>query len=220
MTLRKKFIALLSDEHSQNIIMDSADSIIDYIANDEIISSLPVVGTLANIGKASISFRDRLLIKKISMFLKHIQTIPKSELDDFLSEIEDEEYREKIGEKILILLDSADCDDKAKIIGALFKKLISKELSSDEFDMFSHTVDKINFFELHLLRHSHVNEYSMQEIGPLFLPFRIVSFQVELCKHEPNALFGDQTQTDYVKQVFSLTKYGKKFVQCLNEVYD
>ncbi|ENM5912933.1 hypothetical protein I2709_001239 [Vibrio mimicus] len=219
MSLSKKFISLLKDENSQTALIDGADAVAGYLADDELLSSIPVVNTMVSVGKGALSYRDRKLVKKISIFLSRLEDVEAHKITEFVDRLENDDYREKVGDKLLTLLDRADDDEKAKIIGGLFKLYVTNRITRDTFDVLAHTVDRVHFFELHHLRHMYKNEYSMQDIGPLFLPFRIVKLEVKYFKHSPNALFGEYAKEDHVVQTYELTSIGKQLVSFLNELY-
>ncbi|EOX4459413.1 hypothetical protein ACJ5M8_004535 [Vibrio antiquarius] len=68
MSLSKKFISLLKDENSQTALIDGADAVAGYLADDELLSSIPVVNTMVSVGKVALSYRDRKLVKKNKHF--------------------------------------------------------------------------------------------------------------------------------------------------------
>ena len=219
MSLIAKFIDLLKNKEIQELLINNSEAIFDQFCDDDLIKSIPIINNLTNAGKTVLSFRDRYLIRKIGIFLDQINDVTEEDLNKFLEKLEAEGYRKKIGEKILILLDRSDDDEKAKITGVLFKKYIRGDISKDHFELLCEAVNKSFFFNLHFLRHGYVNPNIMVEIGPLFLPYRMVKIEIEYIKHNPNAVFGDQKKKDHVKQKYSLTVWGEKLVEILNEIY-
>ena len=201
------------------MLINNSEIILDQFCEDELIQSIPILNNLTNAGKAVLSFRDRYLVRKIGIFLNQISDVNEKELNTFLENLDKENYRKKIGEKLLILLDSSDDEEKAKVTGELFKRYIKDELSKENFELLCHAVNKTYFFHLHLLRHCHVNPNTMVDIGPLFLPYRIVKIEVEYIKNNPNAIYGDHKKEDHVKQNYSLTVWGEQLVKILNELY-
>lgn len=219
MRLGKKFISVLNDEHCQSALIDNADAIVNYLIEDDALSAIPLVGNIISGGKAVLAYRDRKLIKKISVFLNQLETVSQDEISVFLSKLEDEEYREAIGEKLLTLLDRADDDEKAKVLGELFKRYIRGEINKENFELLSHAIDRVFFFDLHLLRHSHHNQYTMKDLGPLFIPFRIVKLDIRYIKHDPSAFMGETVAPDHIRQEYELTSLGQKLVSVLNQLY-
>ncbi len=217
MSIKKNFLALLKDENSQNVIIENAEAILDSVIDNDVIDSIPILGSLTSIGKAYMAFKDRQLIGKIGVFLKQLQNLSQEEINDFLDN--EAQKPEEIGEKLLIILDRVETDDKAKVIGEIFAQYIQQKIIKDNFDILCHAVDRVYFFELHLLRHSYSNEYSMLDIGPLFLPFRITQQKFELIKHDPTAFWGEQKKPDHIKVTYQLTGLGKILVNILNKIY-
>lgn len=220
MSLRQEFLKLLSDKECQNLIISNSEVILDNFCDDALVKSIPILSNLTNAGKAILSFRDRYLIRKIGIFLYQLESLDSYTIENFFSKLESDSYRNKIGEKILILLDSADDDEKAKITGELFKRFVSKKMSKDTFDLICETVNKTFFFNLHLFRHGHINPNIMLDIGPLFLPFRMVKLELEYIKHDPHAVFGEQIKQDHIKQTYTPTIWGKELITILNDLYD
>ncbi|MFH1217781.1 MAG: hypothetical protein V1706_14900 [Pseudomonadota bacterium] len=217
MSLKKNFLALLKDENGQNFIIDNAEVILDSALESDAIKAVPILGNLANIGKAYISFKDRQLINKIAKFLEQLKVVSPKELNDFLEN--DAQDPEALGEKVLVVLDRVETDEKAKIIGVLLVQYIRGIITKDDFDLLCHAVDRVYFFELHMLRHCHSNEHTMLDVGPLFLPFRITKQNLEIMKHDPMALFGGQKKPDHVKNTYQLTRLGETLVRILKEIY-
>ncbi|MDG4474661.1 hypothetical protein [Thiovibrio frasassiensis] len=219
MSLSSKFIDLLRDKNCRDLLINNSEVILDQICEDELIKSIPIISNLTNTGKAVLAFRDRYLIRKIGIFLNQINSVDQESLSKFLEKLDKEGYRKKVGEKLLILLDKADDDEKAKVTGELFKRYVSEEISKDTFELLCEAVNKTFFFNLHHLRHGHVNPNIMVDIGPFFLPYRMVKIDLEYIKHNPDALFGEHVKPDHISQSYTLTFWGKELVRILNEIY-
>ena len=120
------------------IAEDIAEVTLDNIMDDGLGRDLPIVGTVVGLARAAVSVRDRLLLKKILLFLHELGTVPKEERQAFVQKLaEDTQFERRVGERLLMLLDRHDHLDKPRLLARIFGAYIGGAINHDRFEQFS-----------------------------------------------------------------------------------
>jgi len=128
----------------KDVSIDLVELSLDNLLEDGIAKDIPILKTLIGVGQTVANIRDRLFLKKILAFLSEINKISKEEREEMVYEIDSSnEYKIKVGEKIIYLLDKADDHQVARVIGILFCAFIKAEISYDEFAQSSAIINSI-----------------------------------------------------------------------------
>ena len=99
---------------------------------DEVLTQIPIFGTLAKLYKVGIGIREHLFIRKVHGFLFQLKDISDSKRMKFINELSNDARKEKeFGETIIMILESLDNLTKSKIIGNVIKALIEKNINYD-----------------------------------------------------------------------------------------
>jgi hypothetical protein len=148
-----------------SISKDMLEIGLDSILDDGLLKDIPAVGTLISLTKIGANIKDRLFIKKLIHFLYETQNIPKSDREEIIEKInESDDYKTKVGEKLIFIIDKADDLVKAQLIGKLFNAVLKKQLG---YSMFIRCTEAINnTFEPDLMWFlKRVNPDSIEHIG-------------------------------------------------------
>ena len=87
---------------------------LDEILEDGIIKEIPVVKTIQAFYKTVITISDKILIKKIVLFLNRLNDVSKEIIDDFVTKLDKEpKFKKEIGEKLLLILEKSDDYEKS-----------------------------------------------------------------------------------------------------------
>lgn len=102
-----------------SVMANMSESIIDSMTN------LPIVSLIRTTG----DIRDYLFLKKILSFLNGIKDIKSSTRKRMIAKIEkSEDYRHKVGEKLLYIIDRCDDNEKVSYIAAAFCAFLKKKI--------------------------------------------------------------------------------------------
>lgn len=108
----------------------------DVLVNITKLSSdliLPIKSIL-NLYNGIISIKDAILIQKLKLFLFELNKTNIEERTKLVQKIDNDlNYKTKVGEKIILILDQADDNEKASIIGKLFSCIVEGKINYDEF---------------------------------------------------------------------------------------
>lgn len=131
-------------EEIDSITVDMLEVGLDSLLSNEVLINIPVIGTITNFGKIAISVRDRLFIKKLLMFLNKVKEVSFKERQNMIKKIQDsEKEQERIGEKLLYIIDKCDDSEKAKMIGKLFVTFLREEIDISLFLRASNIVNNL-----------------------------------------------------------------------------
>lgn len=147
-------------------------STIKYEAFNEVLfenlaTQIPVVALMVGLGKAGVAVKDYLFLKKLASFLYKLQDIDESDRIEEISKIElNPDYRTGVGEKIVYIIDRCEDDEKAGVVGELFKAYLKSEIDYDDFLRMVSSVEKLLLEDLKYFVNSSF-EYDVSEAGDL-----------------------------------------------------
>jgi hypothetical protein len=121
---------------SLNLSKDYAEIGLDKLLDEGLLKEIPVIKTLVAIIKTGIAVRERFLIKKFLVFLEEFKSdnIEKKILEKFKKDFgEDEKFRNKTTEQILVIIEGLDSIKKAKILAHLFSAYLKKLIDWKRF---------------------------------------------------------------------------------------
>ena len=121
-----------SDLHSA--FAGVAEALADTFAEDGLAKDLPVIGTIVSLARLGRNVQDRLFMQKLLRFLSELNSAPPRQRTEMISKIEQSgEFRVKVGEKLLYIVDACEDHAAASIVGQLFLAFLQEKLSYDEF---------------------------------------------------------------------------------------
>ena len=97
----------------------------------ETYKDVPYVGSLLKLGKVFINIKDWWFTKKLAKFLKASEDIDDETKIQFYSSLSQEDYR-RISAYLIHLLSTAEEEDKALIMGSIYKARLMNRINNDE----------------------------------------------------------------------------------------
>lgn len=168
--LHNDLIDSFNKESLVELSTDIAELLIDSKINSDLIKDIPVIGSLVKLFKSGASIRDYLFLKKLSIFLFELSKISIHKRNSFLLKAEnDRSFKQKIGEKLLILLEKFDDNDKSILLANALKALIEEKITYKTFVILSQSIEKFSLV------------YAEDFIK--FYAFSSKEFQREVCEH-------------------------------------
>ena len=108
---------------------DIGEIMIDAMLNDGLLQEIPVMRTIVGMGKCIRNVYDALFAKKLISFLIPIKDVsPEKRAKAIKKWEEDENYKGKVGETLLGMIQRCDDAVKAKWLSKLFYELVLKRL--------------------------------------------------------------------------------------------
>ncbi len=143
-TLKKSDLSVIS--------RDISEIGIDILLEDGVFKDIPIINSLYGLYKTGKGIRDYLFFKKVLTFLSGLSDVPIEERKKFLVNLEnDPNFKQKVGEYLIILLDKLDDLNKPIWLANAFKAFCNAEIDSIQFQCLGYAIDKVLFCEISYL---------------------------------------------------------------------
>ncbi|SHJ12957.1 hypothetical protein [Clostridium magnum] len=126
-------------KESQDPVLDIAEIGLDSIFDSKLIDEVPVLKSIAAVCKIGLNIRDRYFANKILSFINEFKKnkLDEKKYNEFKTKMENQDYKSKVTETIIVRLDALDDINKTIIIAKLVSAFINKKISWEEFLEFS-----------------------------------------------------------------------------------
>lgn len=122
---------------------------IDQIIDEGILKDIPVVGWIAKGLSVSRSISDRILFHKILRFLIALDENSEGSREEFCKKINDDpDFKKRVGEHLLILLNKIDAIDKASFLAKCFNYFLTGVIDHDYFIDLSSVIERSTIADL------------------------------------------------------------------------
>jgi hypothetical protein len=158
--LELKIIDEVGQEKLSELTLDYAELSLDFFMENDVLKDIPLFGTFFKFFKTATNIKDQIFLKKLYSFLFHLKDIPLNKRVEFINNLEDS--KQKVGEKLLILIEKLDDLDKPKMISNLFRAVIEEKISYEEFLIISNAVANSYINDLKKLKSKNIS-YDIQE---------------------------------------------------------
>ncbi|MCX6351316.1 MAG: hypothetical protein NTX03_05585 [Bacteroidetes bacterium] len=142
-SLEVSLINEVTGDNLKELLVEGAEITIDHFLEESVLKEIPFFGTLYKATKAAFGLRESIFAKKVFKFLIELKDIPKEKREEFINNLEEnKEYRQKVGEKLIILIEQLDDIEKPQIIGKLLMAAINEDITYEGFLRLSSIVQK------------------------------------------------------------------------------
>lgn len=132
--LSNAFSETIKDTNLKDISVDISEILVDNLLEDGILKDIPIIGTILKLGKFSLNLKDHLFIKKIIYFISELKEVSPKKRNEIISKIDNsEEYRTKIGEKLLFIIDKCEDRIESEYVAKFFKAFLNEEIYYSDF---------------------------------------------------------------------------------------
>ncbi|MDU0370586.1 hypothetical protein ACFPAF_09305 [Hymenobacter endophyticus] len=151
-----------------DISKDVLEATFDSVLDEGLIKDIPVLNTVHSLFKIGSSIKEKIFINMLLKFLFELKDIAIDKRIDFVNKLQDGEYRDKAGEKIIVILDKLDDSDKASMVGVIFRACVQGKLKFVDFLRLSHIINVAFLDDLYLLKNGfyadgHSATYHLQD---------------------------------------------------------
>jgi len=199
-------------------VTDYAEALIHSCVESEILKEIPVISTGVATIKAYLQYREGKFKKKVEAFVDAVGEMSSEEWRAFSSILESKGKKEQFINELLEIIENASSEQKAKIIGGIFRRLVREEI---EFDVFEDQVRFTNdMLVLHIFNfmHSYHNPYILEDsLGDVLVPYRMAQRKIAIATRDVSLLGGSKEQ--YIKTTYELTGIGFAYLATLHQVY-
>lgn len=147
--LGESLIESVLENAAIDIAADVAELSLDAALNEGLLKDIPVFGWIMRGYRAVIDVRDRILLKKIALFLNSLNQIDENQRLAFINRIlRNDAEKRKFGEQIILLLDRQESFDKSTFLGTIFAAYLRSEIERWEFDAIAAGIDTASIIDL------------------------------------------------------------------------
>ncbi|RBN49371.1 hypothetical protein [Flavobacterium psychrolimnae] len=157
----------IKDDKFQDVIVDLSETTLDTLLKDGALKDIPIIGVVG-IAKTTLTVQDKLFTKKLMVFLLQLKKTSNESRKKQIEKIEkDPEYKTKVGEKLLYIIDKCEDHEKAKYIGKLFQCFIEEKIEYENFLRASRSIELTYLGDLKRFINEKWKNMGMEEGGDL-----------------------------------------------------
>ena len=135
---------VLCSSNLKDVSIDLAELTLDAILKNEALKSIPVVKTLLSIIETTQNISNYLFLKKIVTFLTNVKKVSAKKRKEMINKIDNSgEYKTKVGETLLNLLDKCDNTEKASYLGTWFAAFLRGKITYGMFLAGAHVINRV-----------------------------------------------------------------------------
>lgn len=165
-----KELSVISDVEQS--LMNQLDTLVDVnlniaeitfetIIDNDILKEIPIVKTAAALVKTGFAIREMHFAKNFVIFIKELNTgnIDPAEFEKFKHKmISDLNYRNKVLEYLVTIIDRIIKNEKVQILARLFENYYKGKYNWDKFTHFSECTDKMILDDIKILEILYINK--------------------------------------------------------------
>jgi hypothetical protein len=126
---------------------------IDAVLSEGVLRDIPIVGTITALGKLGASINDRIFTKKIVRFLISLAAISEQDRLALIEKLnEEDEFRNKVGERVIEILDRIDSQRKPEMVASVFKAYAEELIDGNTLRRLNHTIERIPAYDITFVR--------------------------------------------------------------------
>ncbi|MFA6059777.1 MAG: hypothetical protein WC756_16350 [Taibaiella sp.] len=126
---------------------------IDSISKDGFVRDIPVIDIIAKGYDVVIKIRRGMYVRKVGEFFTELKDIPLEDREKFIKKI-DKSYK-RFFEALQVQIDRIVDEEKAKLIGRLFKAAILEEITIEDFKRYSYMIESVFLYDFTILETTH-----------------------------------------------------------------
>lgn len=147
--MKTEISKIIKDNNLRDLLTDINEVVLDSFLEDGIVKDIPILGVVSKAINFGNTIQERLYTKKLLTFLKQLENTKQEDREKEINEIDDNKnYKTKVGEKLLYIINEADDCEKAEYIGILFKHFLEQTLSYIDFIRCVDCINKTNIIDL------------------------------------------------------------------------
>lgn len=124
-------LEIQKSKSTRDFILKNGNFELEVVADIiEVSKDIPFVGSLFKLGKVAINYMDWRFINKLSIFLEASSDINEEKIQLFIKELTPKENKH-ISSYLIHLLYSSEEDEKASIMGMIYKTRLLNEIDND-----------------------------------------------------------------------------------------
>lgn len=199
-------------------IADYAETLLDSCIESEILKEIPVVSTGVATIKAFLQFKEGKFKSKVKAFVDAVGDMSATDWEALAISLEKKGKKEQFLNELLEIVEQVASEQKAKILGGVFRRLVKEEIDYAQFEDQVRITNDMLTIDIHSFMHFYHNEFSLEEsLGDILVSYRMAKRKIELAEKTTNMLAG--TKEQYIKVSYEITGIGFAYLASLHQVY-
>jgi len=196
---------------------DAVEAFIDTFVTNEAFGELPIAGSAIGIFKAFRTYKKERLKEKLKGFIEGTDDLKQGEISKFIA-ARDPKDDPLLSEHLLELIEHAESEQKAKMIGVTFRRLVRDKINRSQFADQVRFINSMYIIDIFTFMHGYHNPYIFDDgLGDILVNYRICKRSVNLASRDRNLL--SQEKEQYVKIAYEITGIGNAFLKTLHDAY-
>lgn len=165
-SLSEAIVSTIVDADLPALAGEYLEAGIDALLSEGVLRDIPFIGTVVAVGKATVTIRDRLFVRKLLQFLGGLNSVPAEARREMIEKLRnDPDYARNLGEHLIELLDRLDGHRKPEMVAKVFEAYIAEEIDGRTLNRLLMAIERLPWFEIDSVRTIH--EQSQQGDGVL-----------------------------------------------------
>ncbi|EKF9810610.1 hypothetical protein [Vibrio cholerae] len=144
MKLPKSLEESLKKDDLSNLAIDLGEVGIDAILEGGVLRDIPILSSIVSGINVIGSVRDALFTKKLISFLSELSDVSVEQRRSMIESIDNSnEYKIKVGEKLIYIIEKAEDHYTSKIIAIFFSAFLVGEITYNQFLKISRIIDSM-----------------------------------------------------------------------------
>ncbi|GHW99625.1 hypothetical protein VCSRO2_2442 [Vibrio cholerae] len=144
MKLSKSLEDSLKKDDLSNLAIDLGEVGIDAILEGGVLRDIPILSTIVSSINVIGSVRDALFTKKLISFLSELSDVSVEQRRNMIESIDNSnDYKIKVGEKLIYIIEKAEDHYASKIIAIFFSEFLSGKITYNQFLKISRIIDSM-----------------------------------------------------------------------------
>lgn len=200
-------------------VSDYAEAAIDAGISSDTLKDLPLVGTLVGAWEFRNKFKRQRFLKRVEKFYSQVSELSSEDLRGFDESFESQEEAELFVSDLIELMDRLENEQKALMLGGLFKRLIRKEISRGNFEEISRVFERLDNTSLFHFMHGYHNHFIYEDsLGDQLVATRVCKRKIESATRQLSLSDPGKVES-YIKVSYTITPFGKLVLETLHKVY-
>lgn len=199
-------------------VADYAEALLDFCTESELVKAIPVFSTGVGVFKAYSQYKVGKFKKKVQSFVEAVGDMSPEDWSKFEASLKADGKKEQFLNELLEIIEKADSEQKAKILGGVFRRLVKTEIEHEVFEDQVRITNEMRLLKIFDFMHAYHNSHTLEEsLGDVLVSFRMATRKIELAEKTVNLLAGKKVQ--YIKTSYDITAIGGAYLITLHQVH-
>lgn len=200
-------------------VVDYAEALFDSCVESDVLKEIPILSTGIATIKTYLQFKEGKFKKKVEAFVQSAGEFTSEEWEKFSDTLDKEKNKEHFIDELLEVIERAESEQKAEILGGVFRRLVKEEIEYGHFQDQVRITNDMLTINIHIFMHGYHNPYVLEEsLGDILVSYRMAKRKIEIATKTTNMLAG--TKEQYIKTSYEITGIGFLYLATLHQVYE